>query len=199
MSPKPAKKSHAADTQTGAASVRGTHCRRPPDFCDYGVGIIGQRLDKLLAHTEGAKSGERHQRHSSDARLVAPFPRRPGCVRHLLCRQNIAEYADFEREVKNVTRALGAARDLDVMMETLRDLADSLPAEQRGGVESLETHLQAQRADLQKAVTQGRPASGRPQFETRAEPSGRKTGVYSRHSGRHATCSRRQARKTQCE
>ena len=125
---------------------------RPPDFCDYGVGIIAQRLDKLLAHTEGAKSGEDtnaiHQMRVWSRRSRAALDVFGACF----AGKTAEEYEDFEREVKNVTRALGAARDLDVMMQTVRDLADSLPAEQRGGVLSLETHLQAQRADLQKAV-----------------------------------------------
>jgi CHAD domain-containing protein len=154
MSPKSAKISAAdrAITVERHPSVEPA-AAHPPDFCDYGVGIIAQRLNKLLAHTEGAKSGGDtnaiHQMRVWSRRSRAALDVFGTCF----AGKTSSEYADFEREVKNVTRALGAARDLDVMLQTLRDLADSLPAEQRSGVQSLEAHLQSQRANLQRAVS----------------------------------------------
>ena len=138
MSPKPAKHSAAAHT-TNVERHPSTEpgITAPPDFCDYGVGIIAQRLDKLLAHTEGANSGGDtnaiHQMRVWSRRSRAALDVFGTCF----AGKTAEEYADFEQEVKNVTRALGAARDLDVMLQTLRDLADTLPAEQRSGVQSL--------------------------------------------------------------
>jgi CHAD domain-containing protein len=51
-----------------------------------------------------------------------------------------------------VTDALSAARDLDVMMDTLHTRAESLPPEQRGGVESFIARLRKSRAKSQKPV-----------------------------------------------
>lgn len=123
-----------------------------PDFCGYGVGIIEARLEKLLAHTEGAKSGQDtnaiHQMRVWSRRSRAALDVFGMCF----AGKTSHAFAEMEEEVKNVTGALGAARDLDVMMETLGKLAESLPAEQRSGVESLAAHLQATRDERQTAV-----------------------------------------------
>lgn len=123
-----------------------------PDFCGYGVGIIEGRLEKLLAYTEGAKSGQDtnaiHQMRVWSRRSRAALDVFGMCFTG----KTGHAFAEMEEEVKNVTGALGAARDLDVMMETLGKLAESLPADQRSGVESLAAHLQATRDERQTAV-----------------------------------------------
>jgi CHAD domain-containing protein len=123
-----------------------------PEFCGYGVGVIASRLDKLLAHTEGAKSGQDtnaiHQMRVWSRRSRAALDVFGMCFTG----KTAQAFAKMEAEVKNVTSALGAARDLDVMLETLGKLAESLPAEQRNGVESLAAHLHATRDDRQTAV-----------------------------------------------
>lgn len=125
---------------------------QPPEFCGYGVGVLASRLDKLLAHTEGAKSGQDtmaiHQMRVCSRRSRAALDVFGMCFTGKTARA----FAEMEAEVKNVTGALGAARDLDVMLETLGKLAESLPAEQRGGVESFAAHLHATRDERQKAV-----------------------------------------------
>ena len=125
---------------------------QPPEFCGYGVGIIASRLDKLLAHTEGAKSGQDttaiHQMRVWSRRSRAALDVFGMCFTG----KTSQAFDEMEAEVKNVTGALGAARDLDVMLGTLGKLAESLPAEQRGGVESLAAHLHATRGERQKAV-----------------------------------------------
>ena len=125
----------------------------PPDFSDYGVGILGERLDKMLAHTEGAASGNQtrpiHQMRVWSRRSRAALDVFGVCF----VDTEPAAFADIVREVKTVTRALGAARDLDVMLETMRTRMASLPPEQQGGVDSFLDYLQAQRNDRQQAVT----------------------------------------------
>lgn len=125
----------------------------PPDFCDYGVGVLAERLDKMLAHTEGAASGTQtrpiHQMRVWSRRSRAALDVFGVCF----AEAEPAAFADIVQEVKTVTRALGAARDLDVMLETMRTRMDSLPPEQRGGVDSFLDYLQAQRNDRQQAVT----------------------------------------------
>jgi CHAD domain-containing protein len=58
----------------------------------------------------------------------------------------------FESEVKAVTDALSAARDLDVMIETLEQLEAGLPENERGGLESFINELREKRSGLQKHV-----------------------------------------------
>ncbi len=124
-----------------------------PDFGDYGTGMLEQRLKKLLAHAQGAQSGGDtnaiHQMRVWSRRTRAALDVFEDCFTGhagdtLAC---------MKREVKNVTRALGEARDLDVMIETLRVRAESLPPEQRAGVESFAARLHAQRDERQQAVT----------------------------------------------
>ncbi len=126
----------------------------PPDFCDYGVGVLAERLDKMLAHTEGAAGGREtrpiHQMRVWSRRSRAALDVFSVCFED---GEAASAYAHIVQEVKIVTRALGAARDLDVMLETLQSRMESLPAEQRGGVESFMDYLHAQRADRQQAVT----------------------------------------------
>lgn len=124
-----------------------------PDFGGYGTGMLEQRLKKLLAHAAGAQSGQDtnaiHQMRVWSRRTRAALDVFEDCFTGhagdtLAC---------MKREVKNVTRALGEARDLDVMIETLRVRAESLPPEQRAGVESFAARLHTQRDERQQAVT----------------------------------------------
>ena len=145
-----------------------------PDFCDYGTGILEQRLKKLLSHAEGARSGSDteaiHQMRVWSRRSRAALDVFGGCFTGHAANA----LACMEREVKNVTGALGEARDLDVMMETLRVRAESLPPEQQAGVESFLAHLRAQRDERQQAVTYA---------VTRLEK--RRLGRVLRHAARH--------------
>ena len=124
-----------------------------PKFGDYGTGILEQRLKKLLAHAGGAKSGSDteaiHQMRVWSRRSRAALDVFGGCFTG----HAADALACMEREVKNVTRALGEARDLDVMMDTLRARAETLPPEQQAGVDSFIAHLHTQRDERQQAVT----------------------------------------------
>lgn len=190
-----------------------------PDFCDYGVEVIGNRLARLLSHTEGARSGQDvhaiHQMRVWSRRTRAALDVFENCftldlLSDALQRGRIANSTDnkigdhrnadsrngnlrhrerhsanrrksrragnkiasrtvksleadlhkgaedFQRlkaGVKRITRALGTARDLDVMVETLQKRAERLPEDQRAGLESLITHLLAQRQESQQTVT----------------------------------------------
>lgn len=124
----------------------------PPDFCDYGVAVLNERLEKMLAHTEGAASG-RETRPIHQMRVWSRRSRSALDVFGPCFAENEAAFADVVQEVKTVTRALGAARDLDVMLETLQTRMEALPSAQQGGVESLLDYLRAQREARQQAVT----------------------------------------------
>ncbi len=150
----PAK--HAKPTRTKARKKRDKSEASSdglPDFGDYGTGMLEQRLKKLLAHAEGAQSGGDtnaiHQMRVWSRRTRAALDVFEDCF----AGHAHEEMACMKRCVKNVTRALGEARDLDVMLESLRVRAESLPPEQRAGVESFAACLHAQRDERQQAVT----------------------------------------------
>lgn len=62
-------------------------------------------------------------------------------------------YRDLQREVRAVTQALGAARDLDVMLDELCRLADSVPAGRRGSIDRFIDVKRRERRLLQPPVT----------------------------------------------
>lgn len=118
-------------------------------FRDYASQVIEERLEKMLSHVEGVRLAQDieavHDMRVASRRLraalsifAAAFPAQ--------------EFSRFEREVKMVTRALGSARDLDVMIETLQTLDMLLPEHQRAGMEAFIAEKVAERATLQKDV-----------------------------------------------
>lgn len=121
----------------------------PTRLQDYATEVITARLDKMLSHIEGVRQSEEiepvHQMRVWSRRSRAALEVFRGGFEG-------KNYDELEREVKAVTDALSAARDLDVMMDTLRQRAESLPPEQRGGVESFIARLHRRRAKSQKPV-----------------------------------------------
>jgi CHAD domain-containing protein len=124
--------------------------KHPPTVCDYGEEIIVERLDKMLSHVEGVRQGEDieaiHQMRVWSRRSRAALDIFHACFPG-------KAFARLEREVRQVTRALGAARDLDVMIDGLTKRAETLPSEQRPGLESFIERLRRQRQAQQKPVT----------------------------------------------
>jgi CHAD domain-containing protein len=123
--------------------------REPVRFRDYAAQVIEERLEKMLSYVEGVRMAEDieavHDMRVASRRLRAAlsifssaFP--------------ATEFAHFEREVKMVTRALGNARDLDVMIETLQQLDTLLPEHQRAGMEAFIAEKASERKALQKDV-----------------------------------------------
>lgn len=90
-----------------------------PTFREYGFQAVGERLAVMLSHADGVRQAEDiealHDMRVASRRLRAAlslfcdaFPTRP--------------FRRFDAEVKAITDALGEARDLDVMIETLEKL-----------------------------------------------------------------------------
>lgn len=63
-------------------------------------------------------------------------------------------FSTLANEVKNVTRALGTARDLDVMISKLEAMQEGLSEEQQSGIQFGIDHLQKQRKSAQPAVVE---------------------------------------------
>lgn len=120
-----------------------------PTFKEYGVQVIQERLNKMLSYTRAVRRADDiealHDMRVASRRLRAAInvfePAFPG-----------EGYRSFEQEVKAVTDALGEARDLDVMLDTLVQLEKTVPINQRGGLESF-AHIKAiKRRSCQKDV-----------------------------------------------
>jgi CHAD domain-containing protein len=118
-------------------------------LCQYAAKVLAQRLDRLFAHAEGARQGE-NPRHIHQMRV---WSRRVRAAHDLfgLCFPG-KEYQMLGREIKAVTDALGAARDLDVMIETLQQRGETLLPAERAGVTAFVEHLKAQRNSRQHDV-----------------------------------------------
>lgn len=119
------------------------------EMCAYALDMLTPRVEKMLSHAEGAASGEEpraiHQMRVWSRRSRAALDIFTSCFPG-------KTYRDLADEVKAVTRALGEARDLDVMLDTLQKRADALLETQRTGVESFRQHLETTRQRKQKAV-----------------------------------------------
>ena len=120
-----------------------------PTIHDYAVEVVVQRLERMLSHADDAREG-------TNTRAV--YQMRVWSRRSRAALDVFAEafpgtrYRSLTREIKAVTAALGAARDLDVMIETLQRRAAALPLEQRPGVEQFISRLRRQRDAAQKTV-----------------------------------------------
>jgi CHAD domain-containing protein len=121
----------------------------PPSFREYGFQVVGERLAVLLSHAEGVRRAEDiealHDMRVASRRLRAAlslfrdaFP--PGPFRR------------FDAEVKAITDALGEARDLDVMIETLEKIEKGMDESERSGLHSFLERKRRRRARLQRDI-----------------------------------------------
>jgi CHAD domain-containing protein len=120
-----------------------------PSFREYGIKVIGDRLKAMLSHAEGVRLAEDiealHQMRVGSRRLRAAL----GMFAPAFPEE---EFAEFESEVKAITDALGAARDLDVMIETLTELEHELPSDERSGMDRFIEMKRVERARAQREV-----------------------------------------------
>jgi len=121
----------------------------PLNLREYAVQAIQPRLERMLSHLEGAKEGDK----TEPIKQMRVWSRRTRAALEVFhdCFPD-KEFKGFEREIKTVTGALGQARDLDVMIDTLSKREAGLPPEQRGGVASFIAQLKDQRDEAQEAV-----------------------------------------------
>jgi CHAD domain-containing protein len=151
---------------------------------DYAARMIAPRLDRMLAQAKDVERGEEaepiHQMRVWSRRTRAALdmfhPCFPGKA-----------YAALQCEVKAVTGALGEARDLDVMIDSLQKRADALPPAERAGLESFLDRLRDRRKKAQKAVRKA------VRHLEHADPAGqfeKMTGLHSQNlsdAGTHGT------------
>jgi len=126
-----------------------TSVSEPLNLREYAVQAIQPRLERMLSHLEGAKEGEK----TEPIKQMRVWSRRTRAALEVFhdCFPD-KEFKGFEREIKTVTGALGQARDLDVMIDTLSKREAGLPPEQRGGLASFIAQMKDQRDEAQEAV-----------------------------------------------
>src|SRR5512140_1712107 len=121
-----------------------------PDVCAFGAVVLEKHLAALRAELAGVRAGEDpeaiHRMRVASRRFRAALPLFKGCVPH---RQEKV----WGREIGRLTKALGAARDTDVQIESLDQILDAVPENRfRPGIRRVVLRLSQTRASLQKAV-----------------------------------------------
>jgi len=119
-------------------------------YCLFGARNLHRLTRKLEKQIEGAKAGEDieyvHRMRVASRRLRAAMP----VFRHCFSGK---EFKGWLKEVKNVTRSLGEARDLDVQISFLEGYLGELGDERlRTGVEYLLSSHRERRASLQPGL-----------------------------------------------
>ena len=118
-------------------------------FREYGASILRERLEKMLSFREALLRGDDvealHDMRVASRRLRAALTVFTPAFQS-------EHYRQLEEEVKNVTTALGEARDLDVMMEEMQRMKLKLPTELQGGNGRLLAFKREQRDRAQTQV-----------------------------------------------
>ncbi len=121
----------------------------PPPLWEYLGQTTTKRLTRMLSHSQGVEANE----ETEPIHQMRVWSRRTRAALELL--ESLADgkaLAELRREVKAVMRALGEARDLDVMLGRLRGRVEALPVSQRAGVEAFIERLGRQREKMQETV-----------------------------------------------
>ncbi len=117
--------------------------------CAYAAQTLAPRLERMLAEAKQAKRGKRpepiHQMRVWSRRSRAALEMFAPCF-------SGRKFDAVAQSIHDVTGALGAARDLDVMILTLRDRADALPDAQRAGLFAFVKTLEQRRRAAQRPV-----------------------------------------------
>lgn len=125
---------------------------REPDasYALFGVEALLKRLQALMQEVEGVRQAQDiecvHRMRVASRRLRSALALFQECLPR-------KKLPDWQKQIRRITRALGAARDTDVQIDwldkILRDLAD---ARHKAGIERLRLRLRQRREQLQADV-----------------------------------------------
>ncbi len=126
--------------------------KRPSNdgYCTFGIEALRERLPALTQEIPGVRAAEDieriHKMRVASRRLRAALTLFEECLPR-------KRFAEWERHIKRITKALGAARDTDVQIDVVQTfLANTADKKQQVGVKRLLLRLQQQRAQLQSKV-----------------------------------------------
>jgi len=98
-----------------------------PGYCLFGSAVLHAYAERLAAEADGVRAAADieyvHRMRVASRRLRAALPLFAECFEP-------GAYRRWRKEIRKVTRALGAARDADVQIAFLRSYLDGLPAEE---------------------------------------------------------------------
>lgn len=123
-----------------------------PSICAYGAGVLLKHRQALMDEIAGVQSGAEdiefiHRMRVGSRRLRSAFPLFEACLPP-------KKAAAWLAQVKNVTRALGEARDVDVQIDALRKFTNGLTDKQyRPGLMRLLLRLSQKRRRLQAPLS----------------------------------------------
>ncbi len=122
-------------------------------ICVYGAGVLLKHVQALIGEVQGVSVGAEdiefvHRARVASRRLRASFPLFEDCLPH-------KHRAKWAKAIKNVTHALGQARDADVQIERLQNFC-ATQTDRRiiAGLNRLDLRLHQQRDSLQAGLTE---------------------------------------------
>ncbi|MDD5369652.1 MAG: CHAD domain-containing protein [Anaerolineaceae bacterium] len=124
---------------------------KPDDgMCVFGAVLLHRYLDALIQEVDGVRIGEDiefiHRMRVASRRLRAALPLFSDCLPP-------KKYPTWEKSIREITKALGAARDLDVQLDVLQDFsAQAQDPHWRPGLYRLMLRLRQQRVKKQVKV-----------------------------------------------
>lgn len=119
--------------------------------CVFGAGVLVQHIQALQVETSGVRAGDEdiefiHRARVASRRLRAALPLFPTCLPG-------KKAAKWTRQIRDVTRALGEARDADVQIERLDKFYRKITEKKvQPGVSRLRLRLWQKRQALQAPV-----------------------------------------------
>lgn len=97
---------------------------RNPDYCLYGAKVLLTQVKRLQDEIEGVRDGRDiecvHRMRVATRRTRAALPLFRDCFTK-------KEFRQWQKGIRGLTRALGAARDTDVQIEFLEDFISNIP------------------------------------------------------------------------
>ncbi len=116
--------------------------RRREQFRDRAPEILRERFEAMMRHEQGTRAGEDpealHDMRVASRRLRAAVEAFSVCYRG-------KEWARVVRQTKELTGALGAARDSDVLIGWIEAYARSVPPDELPAIEVFAEKLRAER------------------------------------------------------
>ncbi len=118
----------------------------------FAADALLQRLDAMSQETDGVRKGEDlefvHRMRVASRRLRSAIAIFNDCLES-------GGLSGFKKPIRRITRELGAARDLDVQLESLEAFSKSdTHADHRPGIERLALRFRQERAQLQSRVVE---------------------------------------------
>lgn len=126
----------------GGNGMSDAHFGPETEFRDAAERVLAERLDTLIKHEEGTRAGEDpeelHDMRVASRRLRAAVEAFSGCYHG-------KRFKQIARQTKELTGALGAVRDRDVLLERLEAYTATVPPDESPALAHFIDHVRAER------------------------------------------------------